>query len=338
MLLIRDDLPAAVDSCRRAISLDAAPGEPYLALGNALIRQAQYEAAVEPLHMAIERLPEQAIINNSLGAALLESGQLATAEMALRRAIALALALSEGYSNLAHLLNLSHQPEGAAAHAWRAVEHDEKFAAGWINLSGALLALDQPAEALTAAERAIALNADSTEAENTLGSAYAALARDFEARAAFERAIALAPESAEIHFNHALSLLTAGNYRAGFGEYEWRLKLGGNAVSHFSTAMWDGSALDGATILLHAEQGFGDSLQFVRYAPLVAEQGGRVILACKEPLERLLAGVAGISETGGAPVRSNSSARCLRATISPVTASRSVPARKVSRAMRESRI
>ncbi len=217
MLLIRNDLPAAVDSCRRAISLDAAPGEPYLALGNALIRQAQYEAAVEPLHMAIERLPEQAIINNSLGVALLESGQLATAEMALRRAIALALALSEGYSNLAHLLNLSHQPEGAAAHAWRAVEHDEKFAAGWINLSGALLALDQPAEALTAAERAIALNADSTEAENTLGSAYAALARDFEARAAFERAIALAPESAEIHFNHALSPLFARDDIACYG-------------------------------------------------------------------------------------------------------------------------
>ena len=296
VLLTNGDLAAAADACRKAISLDAVPGEPYLALGNALIGQRQFDAAVAPLCQAKQRLPEHAAVHNSLGVAYLESNQLEESEVALRRAIALAPALIEGHSNLAHPLNLRHQSEDAAAHAWRAVELDENFAAGWNNLAGALLALDQPEEALTAAERAIALGADSAEVENTLGSALAALARDAEARAAFERAIALAPESAEIHFNHALSLLTTGNYRAGFAEYEWRLKLGGDAVSHFRAPMWDGTALDGATILLHAEQGFGDCLQFVRFAPLVAEHGGRVILACQEPLRRLLENVAGISE------------------------------------------
>ncbi|MBT5037904.1 MAG: tetratricopeptide repeat protein [Rhodospirillaceae bacterium] len=297
VLLSQNDCAAAADACRKAIGLDAAPGEPYLALGNALIGLGEFEAAIEPLCQAKERLPDHAVIHNSLGVALLESNRLDEAEVALRRAIELVPTMIEAYSNLAHLLILSHQPEDAAAHAWRAVELDKGFAAGWNNLAGALLALDQPAEALTAAERALALGAVTAEAENTLGSALSALARDREARMAFERAIALAPKNAEIHFNHALSLLTAGNYRAGFAEYEWRLKLGGGAVSHLSTPMWDGTALDGATILLHAEQGFGDSLQFIRYAPLVAEQGGRVVLACQEPLKRLLQGVAGISET-----------------------------------------
>lgn len=296
-LPLSGDFIAAAGAGRTAISLDPAPGEPYLSLGNALIGQGQYSAAVEPLRAASERLPGNATIHNSLGVALLESGQLTAAETSLRRTVELMPTLIEGHSNLSHLLNLLHLPEDAAAHAWRAVELDANFAAGWNNLAGALLALDQPEKALTAAERAIELSGESVEAENTLGRALAALARGGEARAAFERALKIAPDNAEVHFNHALSLLTAGEYSTGFSEYEWRLKLGGDAISHFTTAMWDGAPLDGATILLRAEQGFGDCLQFIRFAPLVAERGGHVIVACQEPLRRLLAGVAGVSET-----------------------------------------
>ena len=142
VLLAQGDCVAAADASNKAIRLDAAPGEPYLTLGNALIGQGQFEAAIEPLYMAKERLSDQAIVHNSLGVALLESRRLDEAETALRRAIALAPALIEGHSNLAHLLNLSDQPEYGAAHAWRAVQLEENFTAGWINLAGALLALD----------------------------------------------------------------------------------------------------------------------------------------------------------------------------------------------------
>ena len=183
-------------------------------------------------------------------------------------------------------------------HAWRAVELNGEFAAGWINLAGALLALDQPTEAFTAAERATVLTAGgSAEAETCLGSALDALARHIEARAAYDRATTLAPDLAEAHFNRALNLLGAGDYCDGFAEYEWRLKLGGGAVSHFTAPKWDGTPLNGATILLHAEQGFGDTLQFIRFAPLVAQAGGRVVVACQEPLRRLLRHVEGVAET-----------------------------------------
>ena len=296
-LMTRNDFTAAAEASRKAIAIDALPGEAYATLGNALIGLGRHDAAVDPLHKAAAQLPERADIHNSVGVALLEIGQLEAAEAALRRALDIAPALVEGHSNLGHLLNRDNRPEEAAAHAWRAVELDAGFAAGWVNLAGALLALDQPAEALTAAERAAALTPDSADVHNCLGSALDALARDDEARATYERAIALAPDMAEAHFNRALNLLMAGDYRAGFAEYEWRLELDGGAVSRFSTPMWDGTPLDGATVLLHAEQGFGDSLQFVRFAPLVAARGGHVILACQEPLRGLLSEVEGIKET-----------------------------------------
>ena len=296
-LTAENDLSGAAEAARKAIAIDPLSGEPYFTLGNALIGLAEHAAAAQALHMAAAQLPERADVHNSLAVALLESGQLESAEVALRRALEISPALVEAHSNLGHMLNLDNRPEEAAVHAWRAVELDDGFTSAWSNLAAALLALDQPAEALTAAERAAALAPDSAETHNSLGSALDALARDTEARAAYERAIQLAPELAEAHFNRALNLLGAGEYAAGFAEYEWRLKLGGGAVSRMTVPMWDGAPLNGATVLLHAEQGFGDSLQFIRFAPLVAEHGGRIILACQEPLRRLLSGVEGIAET-----------------------------------------
>ncbi|MDA0229797.1 MAG: tetratricopeptide repeat protein [Proteobacteria bacterium] len=296
-LLMQNDCAKAAEAARKAIAIDPLSGEPYATLGNALLGLSQHVAAADALQLAAARLPERADIHNSLGVAFLESGHLQIAETALRRAVDISPTLVEGHSNLGHLLNRDNRAEEAAAHAWQAVELNAEFAAGWINLAGALLALDQPAEALTAAERATALTAGSSaEAENCLGSALDALARHTEAGAAYGRATALAPELVEAHFNRALNLLGAGDYGAGFAEYEWRLKLGGGAVSHFSAPMWDGTPLNGATILLHAEQGFGDTLQFIRFAPLVAQKGGRVVLACQEPLRRLLCQVDGVAE------------------------------------------
>ncbi len=296
-LMAQGDFAGAAEAGRKSIATDPLPGEPYLTLGNALIALGQFDTAVNPLHLAAARLSERADVHNSLGVALLETGDLAGAETALRHALEIHPALTEAHSNLGHLLTLDNRPEDGAAHAWRALELDETFASAWINLANALLALDQPEEALTAAERAIALVPDTAEAQNCLGSTLDALTRGADARAAYERAIALEPELAEAHFNRALNLLGAGDYEAGFAEYEWRLKLAGGAVSHTARPSWDGTPLEGATILLHAEQGFGDSLQFIRFAPLVAEKGGRVILACQEPLTRLLSRVDGVAKT-----------------------------------------
>ena len=85
-----------------------------------------------------------------------------------------------------------------------------------------------------------------------------------------------------------------GDFERGWPEYEWRLKVSQYAIPSFRQPLWDGSPLDGRTILLHADHGLGDAIQFVRYVPLVRQRGGRVILQCCRPLARLLASSPGI--------------------------------------------
>ncbi len=102
-----------------------------------------------------------------------------------------------------------------------------------------------------------------------------------------QQAIRLKPDCALTHTNLGHTLLQMGHWQAGWTEYEWRWKYWeseGRPAPVFEQPRWDGSPLEGRTILLYAEQGFGDILQFIRYASLVAERGGRVLVACPAPL------------------------------------------------------
>jgi hypothetical protein len=112
--------------------------------------------------------------------------------------------------------------------------------------------------------------------------------------ACYERALALAPDHADAHFNRGRLWLQLGRWREGWDDYEWRLRNRREKRQFFDAVMWDGAPLGGRTIILHSEQGFGDTLQFCRYAPLVAARGGRVVLAVQPALRELLAGLPGI--------------------------------------------
>ncbi len=90
--------------------------------------------------------------------------------------------------------------------------------------------------------------------------------------------------------------MLCGDFDRGWPEYEWRRRLPSIVWRHFDQPLWDGSRLEGRTILLHAEQGLGDTLQFIRYAPLVKERGGTVIVECQPSLVRLLAGTSGVDQ------------------------------------------
>jgi hypothetical protein len=122
------------------------------------------------------------------------------------------------------------------------------------------------------------------------------------------RAIELDPSFAEGHWNIALALLIQGKMIEGWQEFEWRWakKDFSSLQRQFSVSLWDGSPLNGATILIHAEQGFGDTIQFVRYVPMVLARGGKVIVECHPPLVPLLAGIKGVTAVFpfGAPLPS----------------------------------
>ena len=146
--------------------------------------------------------------------------------------------------------------------------------------------------------QAIALNANYVDAYNNLGLILEATGRPAEAVTYYERAIALRPDFAQAHWNLSLALLVTGNFSRGWDEYEWRLKtpeLAGEG-NRFTRPLWNGEDLHGKTILLHAEQGFGDAIQFIRYAPMLASLGGQIIFECKPALKRLFNEVEGIHE------------------------------------------
>lgn len=166
------------------------------------------------------------------------------------------------------------------------------------NRGNALADLGRHAEALAAFDRVLAASPTHSRAWNNRGRALQELNRHAEAAASFSKAIALQKDDADAHFNLALALLTLGELRRGFEEYEWRWQRTGmrDARHGYGRALWLGEfPLRGKTILLHAEQGLGDTIQFARYAPLLAGAGARVVLEVQSELKTLLSGLDGIA-------------------------------------------
>ena len=164
------------------------------------------------------------------------------------------------------------------------------------NLGNSLLALGRFAEAADCFFRAEGILTTSPVPLAAGATALQALGKIAEAEAACRKAILLDPSFASAHWNLALNLLLQGRYEEGWQEYEWRWRKPDftSPCRHTDIPLWNGSSLEGKTILLHAEQGFGDAIQFIRYAPLVAERGGTVVIECHPQLVRLFQSVAGV--------------------------------------------
>jgi hypothetical protein len=148
------------------------------------------------------------------------------------------------------------------------------------------------AEALICFERALKIEPGFSLSHFNLAVALGQLGRHHAALETIERALQLDPGKPEIHLARALALLLLGRWRDGWDAYEWRWKLPGQAPA--PQPLWAGEPLAGRPILLQAEQGFGDTIQMLRYVPLVAERGGRVTLVVPDNLERLAGGVPGV--------------------------------------------
>ena len=166
------------------------------------------------------------------------------------------------------------------------------------NRGNALSDLGRYAEAIASFDAALKAAPANVKAWNNRGRALQALNRHAEAVECFDHAIALQKDYADAHFNAAWSLLTLGDFARGFAEYEWRWTRSGmrDTRRSYRGALWLGEyPLARKTILLHAEQGLGDTIQFARYAPLLARAGATVLLEVEPALKDLFAGLAGIA-------------------------------------------
>ena len=188
------------------------------------------------------------------------------------------------------VLNALGMPAQAIPHFQHALARDPSHAAACLNLGNACTDLDRLEQAETHIRRAISLNPTLAEAHASLGFVLTSLGKLDAAIAACQSAIDLRPDFAEAHWNQAVAALLGGDFALGFREYEWRKRH--DRFRQDFVALpgpeWDGSDLNGRTLLVHAEQGLGDTIQFARYLPLIATHG-QPILACEQPLLPLLA-------------------------------------------------
>jgi tetratricopeptide (TPR) repeat protein len=163
------------------------------------------------------------------------------------------------------------------------------------NRGVALIKLRRYDEAIAANDCALAASPQHIGAWLNRGMALAQLRRPAEAITNYEQVLALRKDHPEAHFNAALARLTLGDYCGGFKDYEWRWRRAGMAPQNSrGRPLWLGEyPLRGKTVLLHAEQGLGDTIQFARYVPLLAADGARVVLEVQAELKTLFSGIDG---------------------------------------------
>ena len=268
--------------------------ETYHTLGLTLARQQKLEEAGAAFRQALRHRPEFPEAHNSLGNTLLRQQKLDEACDCYRRAIAARPGFAQAHCNLGIALLQQGRPDEALASIEHALKLDPDYVEAVYNLATAYRRVDRLDEAVAAYLRVIEKKPEHAEAHCGLGAARLQLGDPDAALACFDRALAVRPSDPDFHTNRGLTLLLLGDYERGWEDYEWRLKQRSVPPRLVPHPVWDGGALPQGTILLYAEQGMGDTIQAVRYARMVKERVGTVLLECPAPLRGLLATCPGI--------------------------------------------
>ncbi|WP_153136422.1 tetratricopeptide repeat protein [Paraburkholderia agricolaris] len=215
------------------------------------------------------------------------------------RALALAPDFAPAWNNRACVLRDLGRAADALASCDHALALQPGYPDAWSNRGNALSDLNQPHEARASYQRALELAPTFADAWNNLGLTQVDLNEHAQALQSYERALAVNSAAAETHWNRSLCLLQLGQLKAGWAEYEWRWERSRIKASRrtFAQPLWLGDfSIDGKTILLHAEQGLGDTLQFCRYAETVSKLGAKVVLEVPRELMRLMSTLDGVDQ------------------------------------------
>ncbi len=281
----------ALESYRAAMATDRGNADAANNAGTLLGAKNQHVEAINCFRVALAARPVFPEASNNLGVSLAATGDQDAAIDCYRSAVANRPAYLDAHKNLAELLaKLGRYDESLSAYD-AAIRLAPDLAELISNRSTVLNALNRHAEALPGYDRALALKPDFADAWNNRGITLNALNRFEEALSCFRRALEINPEYVNAHWNESLTLLRLGRYAEGWAKHEWRWKKPEFAPHKLDLNLprWDGAgSLQGKTILLLAEQGFGDTIQFARYVPLLEQRGAKVLLFVPEPLVSLL--------------------------------------------------
>jgi tetratricopeptide (TPR) repeat protein len=296
--VVADKPAVGLASLQRAVALDPRL-EHRVWLSLCLAKLGCREDALQIIAAGAEIMPPTANANFAVGMVYYALGQYDDAARFYSNCIVLDATRAGAQHRYARALQASGKIEPAIDAYMEAIRKVSTQADYYTDLSGALSDLGRFEEAYAAASTAVELDPGCIVAQNNLGHALQSLNRSSEAVGAYQKAIETCDTYAKAQLGYALALLKCGDFDNGWQRYEWRWQDGQKSPLDPGILIWRGEDLRGRTILLHAEQGLGDTLQFVRFAPMVAARGGHVVLQVQAPLVRLLRCVEGVSEVIG---------------------------------------
>lgn len=331
-----DKQPEAEASYRQVVAADPAHVEGNYWLGSLLQSQNRLEESIGPLQMAVLHNPRHFEAQNNLGCVFRSLERPDQAEQCFRLALVERPQSPEALSNLGSVLHDRKQYDEAFSCLERALKLKPDFLQAYINLGAVrqdqkrfddalgyyrrALELDprsadalagigsnlqmqgKSAEAIEYHRQAIALDADHRVAHYGLAAALQAEHRGDEALEHYAEAIRIKPDYAEAYYNRSFVWLSRGEFGPGFRDYEWRFRCKDYKGRRFDAPTWDGSPLQGRTLLIHAEQGLGDTLHFIRYVPLVQRLGGNLVVEVQPALVALLRESGFSVIAGGTPL------------------------------------
>jgi tetratricopeptide (TPR) repeat protein len=285
----------ALEAFDTAIARDPALAEAHNARGIALAGLGRVQDALASFDRALEIKPDYAECCNNRGIVLQELGRLDAALADFDRALVLKPGNARVHNNRGTVLGELQRWDDAVTAYEKAIALDPSYAEAFYNRGLALHDLRRLEDALASFDEAIALRGDYAQAHHNRGAVLQDLLRPDAAIRAYGEAIRLSPDNAESYANQAYCQLQLGHFEDGWRLHEWRKKLP-RPVGHRALAqpLWLGrEALTNKTIFVHWEQGYGDTIQFCRYAKLLASLGGRVVMSVQDPLHRLLSQLRG---------------------------------------------
>jgi tetratricopeptide (TPR) repeat protein/glycosyltransferase involved in cell wall biosynthesis len=287
---------SAIVYYEKFLQLNPNSADAHYNLGTALTKLLEWERAIVHYQEAIQLDPNFVSSYYNLGNAYQELNRTEDAIATYQKVVGLNPEHRRAWNNLGLCLKQKDELEAALGAFHQALVIDQEYALTHNNLGDTLRQLGQFDDAIASLKRAIELDPALSQAHHNLAIALYETQQYQPSIDAFQTALALRPDSAAIHYNYSFPLLTLGNLEQGFQEYEYRWQEHLD-LPKYEQPQWDGLVdLQGKTILLYPEQGMGDIMQFIRFAPILAERGARVLFHCPKPLFRLFQTVAGIDQ------------------------------------------
>ena len=288
----------AVAHYTKALDLSPDYAEAHNNFGNTLQTLGRLDGALAHYGQALTLKPHYPEAHNNLGNALDALGKVDEAVAHYEQALALWPDYAEAHNNLGNSLRGLGRLDQAVAHCEQALILNPAYAEAHNNLGICLQDLGRLDEAVASYSKALALSPNYAEAHMNLGNALQLQGKLVEAVACYEQAITLSPDYAQAHMNKALTQLARGDFASGWRSHEWRWGLNkpSSPNPNFLEPQWHGEPLNGDRILLHAEQGLGDCIQFLRYLPMVRAAGGAIVLEVPAALRRIAARLPDLAE------------------------------------------